>query len=187
MFSPTTDFQASDFPIKTELSYLNPSKGHHRGEGFAFLNSGLYKDWAKRPSDDIITEHPQKYLTKQLMRLGEIFEQKLKVHKNDFDGIDLNFVRKAAIFSALFCLRTNPEKFTVDFTEDSSVVLTLRYPNQKDAYLEMYFEPGVQQPVQLVVLVSENKQNVFAYNGSFLESLAAFMNYMSPVETQVPY
>ncbi len=187
MLAPTTDVQTFDFPFKQELSYLNPSKAHHRGESLAFLNSGLYKDWAKRPSDDIVIERLQKYLTKRLTRLRDIFEQKLQNHLNDFDGIDLDFVRMATVFTAQFSLLTNPERFTVDFTEDASVVLTLRYPNQKDAYLEMYFEPGVQQPVQLVVLVSENKQNVFAYNGSFLESLSAFMKQMSPLDIQVPF
>jgi hypothetical protein len=186
MQATTCEYQPTYFPPVKELSYINPSKGHRSGEGLAFLNSGLYKEYIKRPSTDIVLERLHKYLSKRLIRLGEIFEQKLPAHLDDFIGIDLDVVRMATIFTAQFCLLTSPERFTVDFTEDASVALTLCYAENRNAYLGLYFEPGVSEPIQHNVLIFKNKENVFAYSGGFQEGLSAFMQEMSPISIQVP-
>ncbi|MEZ4960433.1 MAG: hypothetical protein R2830_11500 [Saprospiraceae bacterium] len=185
MHAATYDFHPIHFPPAQEVSYLNPSKGQRRGEELTFLNSGLYKEWVKRPTEDAVLELYIKHLNKRMKRLGEIFEEKLVGKADYFTGIDLEIVRMSAHFTAKFFLLTNPEKFTVDFTEDASVAFTLVYPGNKTAYLELYFEPGVREPVQHVVLISQNKENVFAYSGGFVESLTAFMNEMTPAPIQV--
>ncbi len=178
MQTTTYDYPPAYFPPAQEVSYIKPARGNREG-GLDFLNSGLYKELVKRPSTDVIIERLIKHLTERLTKVGEIFEQKLLAHVDDFKGIDLDMVRKATYFVAQFGLLTNPDRFTVDLTDDASVVLTLRYAGNKDAYLELYFEPGIQEPVQHIVLISENKENIFAYNGDFLQSLSAFMNEMS--------
>ncbi len=187
MYAVTYDLQLTCFPPQQEVSYMNPTKGQRRGEELTFLNSVLYKQWVKLPMEDAVRELYIKLLNKRMRKLGEIFEEKLKGRADYFAGIDLEIVRMSAHFTARFFLLTNPEKFTVDFTEDASVVFTLVYPGNKTAYLELYFECGIQEPVQHVVLISENKENIFAYTGSFLESLSAFMNEMSPDSVHIPF
>lgn len=181
MYAVSNDPLTRTFRSEQADSLLNPMMGQPQGEEPSFLNSDLYKEWANRPTNDAVRELYIMQLNKRLWKLGEIYEKKLSGKADYFDGIDLENVRRLAQLTAVFIFLTNPEKFTVDFTEDASVVFTLVYPEGKTAYLELYFKPGDQQPDQLVVLISENKKNVFAYSGGFIESLNAFLKEMSKV------
>lgn len=129
-----------------------------------------------------ISHYVSASISTRWIKLKEIFVEKLSTHQAAFEGIDLNTVREATGFVVRFCLATTPEKITVDFTDDASAVITVRYPNQIDAYLEMYYEPGASEPVQHVVLISQNKTNTFAYDGAFLPALEAFWKAITPSE-----
>lgn len=188
MQATTTEFHPIYFPYTGTKTSLNTSGTHRRVGKVGFLNSALFKELPERPFQDLLAERRRDYLDSRLNRLEEIFKDKIEAHPDYFEGIDIESVKKSTFIVAEKVLQaTNPERFTVDFTEDASVILTLIFPKNKNAYLELYFEPGIQEPVQHVVLISENKENVFAYTGSFLESLSAFMNEMSPVSLQISF
>ena len=161
---------------------------HHTDDVLNLFNSELYKALLRQQlMQNAIVNYFKQHLEKRSMKIAQSFERKLKNHLASFEGIDLRGVRAASALTTTFCLLTNPEKIGLDLTEEPSVFITLVYPGGKNAYLEFYFEPGVQKPVQHNINIYENKKAVFAFSGEFEESLNAFLQQIPPTPIEVEF
>ncbi|HFA50124.1 MAG TPA: hypothetical protein ENJ95_14030 [Bacteroidetes bacterium] len=170
-------------PLQITPDYLNDSIGHLPPGEVIGSDVSFYKKYYRQQIDFLLGDYFQ-VMEKRLGQLLGQLEQKLENRGDMLAGIEVKAVQRAFSFLASWVLLTGPQKLSVDITADCSVFLTVLYPG-KNAYFELFFEAGKEEPVELVFNVYKNKKPVSAYGGKFADALAAFLN-QTPIEVPEP-
>ncbi len=132
----------------------------------------VYKPYFRELLDDLLKDYfleTDVRYRKVILRL----EKKLADGNDSFKNINSNAVLAYSSFFLSWALLTNPEKISADVTGDSSVFFTVMYPG-KNAYFELFFAKGQEEPEEVVYNVYQDKIPVDAYSGKFTDTLKAF-------------
>ncbi len=142
----------------------------------SFINSAAFRELNEK---QLIYSALTEYINRRRAQTGDkmllSFVKKMASKMPLFESISINGINKAVTFVTLWVMLTNPEKASIDVTDDQSVVFTIIYPNGEDAYLELFFEAGESEPVQHNLAIYKQGEPVFAFGGSFQQTLVKFL------------
>lgn len=163
------------YNAQEKIEQILPPKTDSTANDLSSYNSSSFNSLRQQePFEYAPSDYIQQNFEKRGLKIAQSFEKKLINNLSFFNQIDLRIVRATAIFATTLLIRTNPEKIGIDPTNEPSILFTLTYSGNKNAYLEFFFESESLEPVQTNIIIYENKKAIFAFGGKFKESIEAF-------------
>ena len=124
----------------------------------------------------IIINHLQKELNEFIVKRAEgmimVLEEKLKeLDKEIWGNIKEEYIKNVTVIYGVVNLFTDPEKVSLNLTNEPSICFTSIYPNKR-VYFEVFFEEDNSLDVSLTII--ENGTPPFSFGGDWWKSLLTF-------------